>query len=124
MRLYLFGLLSGLLVAAVVGVVACGPAVGPGDGGNGNDIGIKIGALTFKTITADCADAVDGVLPNVKTVEVNGVDPSKVVAARVASETLDGLGFYSGMTFYKKGEKVYVACAGLKGKLSIRVGVE
>lgn len=122
MRLYLFGLMSGLLLATVVGVVACGPVVGGEDGGNGP--GVKIGALSFKTITADCEKAVDGVLPLVKVVEVEGVDPEKVVAARMKSKTTSGLDFYSGVTFHKKDGKVYVGCSGLKGEISIRVGVE
>ena len=80
MRGYILGLLSGLLIMGMAW--ACGPGTGPGDAGGNDqktgDTGIKVGALSVKTVEVDCSAPVE-MYGGLKGVPVEGVDLSEVV---------------------------------------------
>lgn len=110
MRLYLFGLLSGLLVAGLVGIVACGPIDGGGDGGNGP--GVKVGALTTKTIDVDCSSLVD-LYGGIKGVELKGISFNDVVSFSTLSEAGEGFSSLATRALYRSPDgKAYVTCSG------------
>lgn len=137
MRLYIAGLLTGLLFAAIAGAVACTPTVGPQDGstigdtnspGDGttqdnqaDDIGVKISALKDKKIEIDCADAitVPG-RPDRKGVELKGIKPESIYSSSKLAWLSNGTGEMGGDSpIYISSGKAYVACPG--GKFELRL---
>lgn len=112
MRGYIFGLLSGLMIMGAVW--SCGPAVGPGDGGGSDakpgDIGVKVGALSVKSVDLDCAQQTTKVNGTYDAVEVPGVEFDKVLFVLLTYKLKDGTTRRGSTLIFNKGGKTFAWC--------------
>lgn len=115
MRLYLSGLLTGLLIMFVAW--SCAGPIGGNDGGTGDakngDTGISVGALSVKEMDLDCSKAVKVSDALGMGIKVEGIAMKDVMSSSILFRRKDSQGFSvfgGGNIVQKDSGETYVLC--------------